>query len=62
MGNCEDSNHKQLYHDRDKNKNNGLETKFLLDTGASSSIINYHTYLELCKLQHIEMKASKIIL
>ena len=43
----------------DKNKNNGLETQFLLDTGASSSIINYHTYLELCKLQHIEMKASK---
>ena len=43
----------------DKNKNNGFETQFLLDTGASSSIINNHTYLELCKLQHIEMKASK---
>ena len=43
----------------DKNKNNGLETQFLLDTGASSSIFNYHTYTELCKTQHIEMKASK---
>ena len=30
-----------------------------MDKGAASSIINYLTYIELCKTQHIELKASK---
>ena len=43
----------------DKNKNNGLETQFLLDTGATSSIINYYTCNELCKTQKIDLVKIK---
>ena len=33
-------------------KESGLGIKFMLDTGASCSIINYRTFWELCQLQH----------
>ena len=46
----------------DTNKKNGLETECLLDTGASSSIINYNTYLEFCKTQHLYLKIQELIL
>ena len=40
-------------------KNSGLEIEFMLDTGASSSIINYRTFWEICQTQHpILMKRS----
>ena len=35
----------------DKIKNNGLETQFLVDTGATCSRLNYDTYLEYAKIQ-----------
>ena len=43
----------------DRRKNNGLETQFLFDTGATSSIINYHTYNELCKTQKANLIKTK---
>ena len=33
-------------------KDSGLEIEFMLDTGASSSIINYWTFWEICQTQH----------
>ena len=33
-------------------KDSGLELEFMLDTGASCSIINYRTFWEICQLQH----------
>ena len=33
-------------------KDSGLEIEFMLDTGASSSIINYRTFWEICQNQH----------
>ena len=33
-------------------KDSGLEIEFMLDTGASCSIINYRTFWEICQLQH----------
>ena len=37
----------------DTQKDSGLEIiEFMLDTGASSSIINYRTFREICKTQH----------
>ena len=48
-----------IYINPSETKNNGLETQLLLDTGASSSIIKYHAYIELCKTQQIEIRASK---
>ena len=36
----------------DTQKDSGLEIEFLLDTGASSSIINYRTFWEICQMQH----------
>ena len=36
---------------RDKNENNGLETQFLVDTGANYSLLNYDSYLEHAKIQ-----------
>ena len=35
----------------DTNKNNGLSTQFLIDTGATCSIINCHTFTEIEKIQ-----------
>ena len=35
----------------DKNKNNGLSTQFLIDTGATCSIINRETFTEINKIQ-----------
>ena len=40
-------------------KDGGLEIEFLLDTGASSSIINYRSFWEICQTQHpITVKRS----
>ena len=36
----------------DTQKGGGLEIEFLLDTGASCSIINYRDFWEICELQH----------
>ena len=36
----------------DTQKDGGLEIEFMLDTGASSSIINYGTFREICQTQH----------
>ena len=45
----------------DTQKDSGLEIEFLLDTGASSSIINYRTFWEICQTQHpITVKRSTI--
>ena len=43
----------------DKSNNNGLETQFLLDTGSTSSIINYHASCELCKTQKVNLIKTK---
>ena len=41
------------------NKDSGLEIEFMLDTGASSSIINYRTFWEICQTQHpIKVRGS----
>ena len=54
------SQHKQLFIDlvqfdlRDKEKNYGMEAQFLVDTGATCSLINYPTYIELAKLQNLK--------
>ena len=43
----------------DTQKDSGLEIEFMLDTGASSSIINYRTFWEICQTQHpITVKKS----
>ena len=43
----------------DTQKDSGLEIKFMLNTGASSSIINYRTFREICQTQHpISVKSS----
>ena len=39
----------------DTQKNSGLDIDFMLDTGASSSIINYQTFWEICRTQHTIM-------
>ena len=36
----------------DIQKDGGLEIDFMLDTGASSSIISYRTFWEICQTQH----------
>ena len=36
----------------DTQKDSGLEIEFMLDTGASSSIINHRTFWEICQTQH----------
>ena len=36
----------------DSQKDSGLENEFMLDTGASCSIINYRTFWEICQLEH----------
>ena len=36
----------------DTQKDSGLEIEFMLDTGASSSIIKYRTFWEICQTQH----------
>ena len=36
----------------DTQKDRGLEIEFMLDTGASCSIINYRTFWEISQLQH----------
>ena len=43
----------------DTQKDSGLEIEFMLDTGASSSIINYRNFWEICQIQHpITVKRS----
>ena len=43
----------------DTQEDSGLEIEFMLDTGASSSIINYRTFWEICQTQHpITVKKS----
>ena len=43
----------------DTQKASGLEIEFMLDTGASSSIINYRTFWEICQTKHpITVKRS----
>ena len=43
----------------DTQKDSGLEIEFMLDTGASSSIINYRTFWEICQTQQpITVKKS----
>ena len=39
----------------DHNKNSGIEEPFLLDTGATSSILKYTTYREIGTLQNLEL-------
>ena len=36
----------------DTQNDSGLKIEFVLDTGASSSIINYRTFWEICQTQH----------
>ena len=36
----------------DTQKDSGLEIEFMLDTGASSSILNNRTFWEICQTQH----------
>ena len=36
----------------DTQKDSGLEIEIMLDTGASSSIINYRTFWQICQMQH----------
>ena len=43
----------------DKNKNNGLETQFLVDTGATCSLLNYDTYLEYAKIQKLTLTKAQ---
>ena len=43
----------------DKNKNNGLETQFLLDTGATCSLINFDNYEQYCKIQPLQLNKSR---
>ena len=45
----------------DTNKNNGLSTQFLIDTGATCSIINCDTFTEIEKNSTISCKASRKI-
>ena len=45
----------------DKNKNNGLETQFLVDTGATCSLLNYDNYLEYAKLQKLTLTKAQSI-
>ena len=43
----------------DTQKDSGLEIELILDTGASSSIINYRTFWKICQTQHpISVKRS----
>ena len=43
----------------DTQKDSGLKNVFMLDTGASRSIINYRTFWEICQTQHpIKVKRS----
>ena len=43
----------------DSQKDSGLEIEFLLDTGATSSIINYKTFREVCQFQQdLELSRS----
>ena len=43
----------------DTQKDSGLEIEIMLDTGASSSIIHYRTFWEVCQIQHpITVKKS----
>ena len=43
----------------DTQKDSGLEIEFMLDTGASSSTMNYRTFWEICQTQHpITVKRS----
>ena len=46
----------------DAQKYSGLETDFMLDTGASCSIINHRTFWETCQLQHPinKQKSTKV--
>ena len=37
----------------DTQKDSCLEIEFMLDTGASSSIIHYRTFWEICQTQHL---------
>ena len=43
----------------DKNRNNGLETQILLDTGATCSLINFDSYEQYCKLQPLQLNKSR---
>ena len=44
---------------RDTQKDSGSEIEFMLDSGASSSIINYSIFWEICQTQHrITVKRS----
>ena len=43
----------------DTQKDSGLEIEFMLDTGASTSIINHRNFWEICQTQHpITVKRS----
>ena len=42
-----------------KIKNNGLETQFLLDTGATCSLINFDSYEQYCKIQPLQLNESR---
>ena len=43
----------------DTQKDSGLEIELILDIGASTSIINYRTFWEICQTQHpISVKRS----
>ena len=45
----------------DTQTDSGLEIEFMLETGASSSIINYRTFWEICQTQHpMSVKRSTI--
>ena len=43
----------------DKNKNNALETQFLLNTGATCSLINFDSYEQYCKIQPLQLNKSR---
>ena len=44
---------------RDKNKNNGLETQFLLDTGATCSLIIFDSYEQYCKIHPLQLNKCR---
>ena len=43
----------------DKNKNNGMETQFLLETGATCSLIKFGSYEKYCKIQPLQLNKSR---
>ena len=48
-----------LYQHPVNKKNNGLETQFLVDIGATCSLLNFDTYLEFAKTQRLTLTKAQ---